>query len=324
MKYKDYYKILGVEKTATQKEIKKAYRKLAAQYHPDKNPGNKAAEEKFKEINEANEVLSDPDKRKKYEQLGADWEMYQQTGYDPTKKRQGGFAGQNGGSGTYYFEGDPSEFFGQAGDSGFSSFFEQFFGGDGGGRGFGSSQRSRQQRPFSGQDLHAELEITLEEAYHGSSRMFELNGQKMRIKIKPGATDGQTLRLKGKGGTGANGGQPGDLYLILKMRQHHTFAREGNNLTVQQNIDLYTAILGGKIEVPTMSGRVKMNVPKGTSPNAILRLKGKGMPLPKAPAQYGDLLVKINVVLPAHLTKEQESLFEKIRELEEAKKGAYA
>lgn len=320
MKYKDYYKTLGIDKNASQKDIKKAYRKLAAKYHPDKNPGDKAAEEKFKEINEANEVLSDPEKRKKYEQLGADWETYQQTGYDPTQHRRS-HAGRGGGGQTYYFEGDPSEFFGGGGGSGFSSFFEQFFGGGGGE--FTGGQRTRQQRTFNGQDLHAEMEITLEEAYHGSSRMFELNGQKMRIKIKPGAKDGQNLRLKGKGGSGINGGQPGDLYLILKVRPHPTFTRQGDNLTVQQTIDLYTAILGGKIEVPTMSGRVKMNIPKGTSPNATMRLKGKGMPLSSAPTQHGDLLVKINVALPTHLTKEQENLFEKLRELEEAKKGAF-
>ncbi len=320
MKYKDYYKILGVEKNATQKDIKKAYRKLAAQYHPDKNPGDKGAEEKFKEINEAHEVLSDPEKRKKYEQLGADWEMYQQTGYDPTQQR--GRTGTSGSGGrTYYFEGDPSEFFGQGGESGFSSFFEQFFGS---GAGFGEGRRTHRQRTFKGHDLQAEMELTLEEAYRGSSRMFELNGQKMRIKIKPGAKDGQTLRLKGKGGAGPNGGPSGDLYLTLKIRPHPVFTREGNNLSLEHTIDLYTAVLGGKIEVPTISGRVKMNIPESTSLNAVLRLKGKGMPLPQSPDQYGDLFVKINVEIPAQLSPEQVRLFEKLRELEEAKRAAFA
>ena len=319
MKYKDYYNTLGIEKDASQKDIKKAYRKLAAKYHPDKNTGDKAAEEKFKEINEANEVLSDPEKRKKYEQLGADWEMYQQTGHDPTHHR-GRFNKNDGGGRTYYFEGDPTEFFGREGDSESSSFFDQFFGGGAGNRG---GQRSRQHHTFTGQDLHAELDITLEEAYHGSSRMFELNGQKMRIKIKPGAKEGQTLRLKGKGGIGINGGQPGDLYLILKMRPHPLFVQQGDNLIIQHTIDLYTAILGGKTEVPTMSGRVKMNIPKGTVPNAVLRLKGKGMPQPNTPTHHGDLLVRIIVELPSSLTDEQEQLFEKLRELENVKSGAF-
>jgi curved DNA-binding protein len=303
MKYKDYYKILGVNKDASQKEIKKAFRKLAAKYHPDKNPNNKAAEEKFKEANEANEVLSDPEKRKKYDNLGSNWAAYQQGGGDWQQYAQ---RERPGGGRTFTYEGDPSDFFG---GSDHSSFFDMFFGGEGG--------RQRGGRPTAsrGKDIKAEMPITTLEAYKGSRRAFELNGQKMRITIKPGAYDGQQLRLKGKGQPGRNGAQPGDLYITLKVQPDHRFQRNGDDLMYTANIDLYTAILGGKIDVYTMTGKVKMAVPKGSATNKTLRLKGKGMPKYGKPDQYGDLLVKLNVVLPENLSKEEEVLFEKLRAL---------
>ncbi len=321
MKYKDYYATLGVDKNATDKEVKKAFRKLATQFHPDKNPGDKPAEEKFKDINEAYEVLKDPEKRKKYDQLGADWEMYQKTGYDPTQHASAGRGGGPGGSQTFYFEGDPSEFFG-GGGSGFSSFFEQFFGG---GSQFGAGgQRRSGQRAFKGRDLQAEMEISLEEAYHGGSRIFELHGEKLRIKIKPGAYNGQALRIKGKGNPGAGGGPSGDLYLALKVRPHPVFTREGDDLILHHDVDLYTAVLGGKTEVKTMTGPVKITVPKGTASGETLRLKGKGMPKYNAPSQHGDLLVKVHVAIPKKLSKEQEELFEKLRKLAHENVNAFA
>lgn len=326
MKYKDYYQILGVSKDASQKEIKAAYRKLAAKYHPDKNPGDKAAEEKFKEINEANEVLSDPKKRKKYDALGANWEAFQQGGGD---WRQ--YAGQGGPGGqTFYFEGDPAEFFGSGGESGFSSFFDMFFGEGArggsdpfkafGGRGRG---RGRAQTGRRGQDLEAEMPITLLEAWQGSKRQFEVNGKKMRITIKPGAYDGQRLRLKGKGGPGYNGGPAGDLYLVLRVQPDPRFQRDGDNLLHEANIDLYTAILGGKIDVPTLGGTIKVTVPKGSDPGKVLRIRGKGMPKYGKANEYGDLLVRLKVNLPKNLTSEEEALFKKLQAMR-ANHSAYS
>lgn len=324
MQYKDYYAVLGVDKSASEKEIKKAYRKLAAQYHPDKNPKDKEAEQKFKEINEANEVLSNPEKRKKYDTLGVNWESYQQGGFDWSQAGQGNPFG--GGSRTFVFEGDPSEFFGGRGNSGFSSFFEAFFGDH-----FGDEdpftqfqqKNKRNTRNVSGRDLQAEMNITLEEAFHGSSRTFTLQGKNLRIKIKPGAYDGQKLRLKGKGQPGPNGSQAGDLYLVLKLQPHFQFSRDGDDLIYEKKLDLYTAILGDKVEIPTLSGNVKMNIPAGTEVNSTLRLKGKGMPKYGKPNQFGDLLVKVKVELPKRLSREEEKLFAQLKALNEAKKGAY-
>lgn len=313
MQYKDYYDILGVAKDASAKDIKRAYRKLAAKYHPDKNPDNKEAEEKFKEINEAHEVLSDPEKRKKYDTLGANWEAYEQGGFDWSQ-----FGGAPGGSRgrTYTFTGDDA--------SGFSDFFRMFF--EGGGDPFeafgGGGQRQR--RAFKGRDLRAEMEITLHEAYEGSQRTFELHGEKLRIRIKPGAYDGQQLRLAGKGEPGVNGGPAGDLYLELRVLPDPRFERDGDNLIYQVETDLYTAVLGGKIRVPTMSGSVKVTIPKGTSSGKTLRLRGKGMPVYGKTDQYGDLLVNVNVIMPKNLTAEEERLFEELRALRESKQAAYA
>ncbi|OEJ98563.1 molecular chaperone DnaJ [Flavivirga aquatica] len=313
MEYKDYYRILGVDKSSTPKDIKKAYRKLAAKYHPDKTKGDKSAEEKFKEVNEANEVLSDPEKREKYDSLGANWKAYEQAGGDWRQYAQQQPSGQN----TYYYEGDPSEFFGDNG-SGFSSFFEQFFGGRGSG-GFGGGKK-RSSRGFTGGDIEAELPVTLLEAYKGSKRTFELNGQKLRIIIKPGAYDGLKLKIKGKGQPGVNGGAKGDLYISLRIQPDPRFERKGNDMWVTKTIDLYIAILGGKIEIPTLTGSVKMTVPKGTDNGKTLRLKGKGMPV-YGTKFHGDLMVKIQVNLPKNLSVEEEALFKKLNGIRETQKN---
>ena len=290
---------------------------MASKYHPDKNPDDKGSEEKFKEINEANEVLGDPKKRKKYDTLGDNWEAYEQ---------QGGGRGQQfyqqrrpDGSRTFQFEGDPSDFFGGQGGGGsdFSSFFDMFFGqGEQGasGRKQGDFSRSRESG-FRGNNLEAEMPITLLEAYQGSSRIFEVNGNKLRIKIKPGAYSGQRLRIKGKGQPGINGGPNGDLYIVLKIQPDRRFIKEGNNLIHNINIDIYTAILGGKIEVPTMTSSVKLTVPKGSESGKILRLKGKGMPIAKKSGHHGDLLVKLIVKLPKTLSTEEEGLFRKLQSI---------
>jgi curved DNA-binding protein len=316
MNYKDYYKTLGVSKGASQAEIKKAYRKLASKYHPDRNRDDASAEAKFKEVNEAYEVLGDPDKRQKYDTLGSNWEAYQQGGGSWDQFTRGGGPGGH----TFHFEGDPSEFFGRE-DSGFSSFFEMFFNNRGGRDPFEAFGRGQGRgRTFKGQDIEAELPITLLEAYRGSQRTFTLNGKTMRISIKPGAYNGQRLRIKGKGQPGPQGGEAGDLYIVLKVQADARFKRKNDNLIYTKKIDLYTAILGDKIEIPTMSGTVMMNVPRGSESGKILRLKGKGMPVYNKEGRYGDLLVQLEVQLPKSLSKKEEELFQQLRSLRETER----
>jgi curved DNA-binding protein len=304
MDYKDYYKILGVSKNATQDEIKKAYRKLAKQYHPDKNQGNKEAEEKFKEISEAYEVLGNEENRKKYDELGANWKNFQQGG-----PQGGGFDWsqfyQGGGGGTHYtYEGDPEMF---------SDFFNSFFGGGFTGASSGGG-RSRRSRAFKGQDYEAEMEINLEEAYHGTTRIINVNGKKLRIKLKPGMYDGQKIKLKGKGAPGINGGENGDLYITIHVQKHPQFERKGDDLYTDLPIDVYTAVLGGKVTVHTLGGDVNLTIPKGTSGGKTLRLKGKGMPHYNRTG-HGDLYVKTKIIVPTDLTPEEEELFKKLKEM---------
>ncbi|MCB0600187.1 MAG: J domain-containing protein [Saprospiraceae bacterium] len=316
MKYKDYYQILGVAKDASPQEIKKAFRKLAAKYHPDKNPGNKAAEEKFKEINEANEVLSDADKRKKYDTLGSNWEYYQQAGDDWEKYAQQG-PRSGGGNRTYYYSGSPEDVFGRGGQSGFSSFFDLFFGdGAQGSDPFAHyGERTRTGQAPRGSDVEATMSITLREAYQGSRRTFEFQGEKIRIAIKPGSYEGLKLRLKGKGHPGPRGQARGDLYITLNITPDHQFIREGDDLIVNGKVDLYTAVLGGSIEVSTMTGKVKVNVPKGMQSGKTLRLKGKGMPVYGKSDVFGDMMVRLDVELPRQLSSQEEELFRKLKAL---------
>jgi curved DNA-binding protein len=314
MDFKDYYSTLGVSKTASQDEIKKAYRKLAMKYHPDKTKGDKTSEQKFKEINEANEVLSDPEKRKKYDQLGKNWKQYQQQGGS-----QGGFdwsqyanMGGNGGGGggTYTFEGDLGDLFG---GSGYSDFFDTIFGQSGFS---GSRKRSgRRTAQIRGQDLEAQMEITLEEAYKGATRIFEVNGQQIKLKIKPGIPDGHTLRLTGKGSPGADGGLAGDLLITIKILKDSVFERKGDDLYADLNVDLFTAVLGGKTQFKTMKGSVKIDIPKGTQNGKTMRLQKMGMPVYGKENSFGDLYLKVTIQIPDKLTSKETKLFEELRKL---------
>ena len=306
---KDYYTILGITKKATDEEIKKAFRKLAVKYHPDKNPGNKEAEEKFKEINEAYEVLSDAEKRKQYDRYGANWNQF-----NGAQQGQHQYHGGGGGGQAYHFEGDPSEFFGQdfskqGGD--FADIFGEFFNRSGGSAGAGGAKRG--SRKYKGQDYYSEMTITLEEAYQGASRVVTLNDQKTRITLKPGAYSGLTIRLAGKGAPGINGGHAGDLYITIQVLPHTVYKREGDHIRQTMTVDLFTAILGGEEEVDTLSGLLKIKIPAGTQPGKILRIRGKGMPVYDKPGQFGDLLVAIQVLIPEQLTEQQRELFRQLQ-----------
>ncbi|MBD2769336.1 J domain-containing protein [Hymenobacter sp. BT664] len=306
MDYKDYYKALGVDKTATAEQIKKAYRKLARQHHPDVNPNDKSAEQKFKEINEAHEVLSDPEKRKKYDQFGADWQRYQQ------QPGAAGRGGQPGGgfdwdqyrpSGGGFAEGSP---FGQGED--FSDFFSSLFGNMGGGRP-GSS------RPGAGADYQAELELSLEEAYHGGPRTITVNGKNLRLTIQPGVADGQTIRLRDQGGPGRNGGPNGSLLITFRIRPDARYARTGDDLTQDVPVSIYKALLGGEHTVETLSGPVKIKLKPETQNGTRVRLRGKGFPVYKQPGQFGDLYLRLNLTLPQHLTEQEKELIRQLAAL---------
>jgi curved DNA-binding protein len=314
MNYRDYYQILGVSKTATQDEIKKAYRKLAVKYHPDKNQGDKQAEERFKEISEANEVLSDPEKRKKYDKLGANWKQYENAGAG--NYQYSGQQGRSPGGESYYFEGDLGDLFGGAGgDSGFSDFFNEFFGGE-------SRQQGgyrRQSQSFKGNDMQADLKLSLSEAWNGTTRILDTGEEKLRITIKPGAYSGQELRLKGKGSPGMNGGPKGDIYIKIKIIPDSQYQIEGNDLVRQVDVDLYTAVLGGNIELDTLSGKLNIPVPKGSQNGSKLRLKGKGMPVYNKPGKFGDLYIHLNIAVPKNLSSEEQSLFKRLKEIHDNK-----
>jgi curved DNA-binding protein len=273
MEFIDYYKILGLDKNASQEDIRKAYRKLARKYHPDLNPNDKDAHKKFQQINEANEVLSDTEKRKKYDQYGKDWQHAEQF----EQARQQHYQRPPGAGREEFFTGD----FGQ-GD--FSDFFESLFGG---------SQRSRHssQVKFRGEDFHAELQINLTDAWKTHQQTFTVNGKNVRITIPAGIEDGQKIKLKGYGGPGINGGPSGDLYITFNLINNTRFKRVGNDLHTTVELDLYTTVLGGETTIDTLDGKVKLQVKPGTQNNSVIRLKGKGFPVYKQDGQYGDLYV---------------------------------
>ncbi len=298
MAYIDYYKILGVDRNASQDDIKKAYKKLARKHHPDLNPNDADAKRRFQEINEANEVLGDPEKRKKYDQYGEHWQHADQ--FEEQQKQYRQQYGGMGGGGSYW-----SSSSGFSGDEGeFSDFFESLFG----------SRRGR-STGFRGQDFNAELQLSLRDAAQTHKQILTVNGKKIRITIPAGVEDGQTIKLNGQGGPGVNGGPAGDLYITFVIPADAVFKRLGNDLYIDVPLNLYTAILGGEQVIDTLDGKVKLKVKPETQSGTKVRLKGKGFPVYKQEGQYGDLIVTWNVEIPTHLTEKQKELFRELQRI---------
>lgn len=310
MAYIDYYKILGVDKNASQDDVKKAFRKLARKYHPDLNPNDPSAKDKFQEINEANEVLSDPEKRKKYDEYGEHWKHADE--FEAQKKARqhagaggGGFSGFGGDGGSYWYSSDGEGFSG--GDAGgFSDFFESMFGHRGGGGRGGSG--------FRGQDFNAELHLSLRDAAQTHKQVLNVNGKQVRITIPAGVADGQVIKLKGYGGEGINGGPAGDLYITFRIAEDPVFKRLGDDLYVDVEVDLYTAVLGGEKVVDMLEGKVKLKIKPETQNGTKVRLKGKGFPIYKKEGQFGDLIVTYSVKIPTSLTDRQKELFRELQQ----------
>ena len=308
MAYIDYYKVLGVERNATQDDIKKAYRKLARKYHPDLNPNDPTAKDKFQEINEANEVLSDPEKRKKYDAYGENWKHAdefeaQQQAYRAQQQTNGNRQGE------YWYSTDGEHFTSGFGGnaSGFSDFFEELFGHRG-------ATGGRTRGGFRGQDIEAELQLSLREAAVTHKQTFSINGETLRITVPAGVANGQVIKLKGHGGKGMNGGPDGDLYITFAVSDDPAFKRKYNDLYTDVNIDLYTAVLGGDVTVNTLDGQVKLKVRPGTQNDAKVRLKGKGFPVYKQEGSFGDLIVTYHVSIPTTLTEHQKDLFRQLQQ----------
>jgi curved DNA-binding protein len=303
MDFVDYYKTLGVAKNASADDIKKTYRKLARKFHPDVNPNDKEAHRKFQQINEANEVLSDPEKRKKYDQYGENWKHADQ--YEQARQHQqqggggfGGFGGSGFGGGEYTYS--------SGGEGSFSDFFESLFGGGG---------RSRSHAKYRGQDFNAELQMSLPDAYNTHKQTLTINGKNVRITIPAGVENGQVIKLNGYGGPGANGGPNGDLLITFIIKNDIILKREGNDLYKNEDLDLYTAVLGGDKTIETLSGKIKLKVNPETQNSTTVRLKGKGFPIYKKEGQFGDLYITWNVKLPVNLTQKQKDLFTELSKL---------
>ena len=298
MAFIDYYKILGLQKSASESEIKKAYRKLARKYHPDVNPNNAEAEQKFKEINEANEVLSNAENRKKYDKYGKDWKHADQFEKAESQQRQ-----SRGGGGQQFQGGG-----GQFSEDDFSDFFNSMFGGAQGGSSRGANR-------FKGQDFRAELELTLKDVYTTHKRTLTVNGKDIRLTIPAGVKNGQTIKIKGKGGPGANGGPNGDLYIKYNILNNTKFKRDGETLYHTVNLDLYTALLGGDLMIETFTSKVKLKLKPETQNGTLVKLKGKGFPKYKKEGEFGDLFVTYEIALPTNLTDEEKTLLNELKKL---------
>jgi curved DNA-binding protein len=313
MEYRDYYKVLGVDRNATEDEIKRSYRKLALEHHPDRNPGNKSAEEKFKEINEAYQVLSDPEKKARYDQLGASYKSYTQHGGSPGNFNWEDWFVQNPRGGNVRV--DVGDIFGNEGFGDFSDFFRSIFGGM---SGMGSTARNpggtytRTAQPP--QTFQQNVPISLTEAYNGTTRRIEIDGRQKDVIIPRGAKTGTKVRVSEAVSTAPN--QPkSDLYLVIQVGEDPRFERKNDNLLARQDIDLYTAVLGGEVKVPTLSGNVVLSIPAGTQPGQTFRLNGRGMPKLKNPEEYGDLMIKVNIRIPKKLTDKENLLFNELQGL---------
>ena len=294
MAFIDYYKILGVSKTATENEIKAAYRKLARKYHPDLNPDNKEAEIKFKEINEANEVLSDPENRKKYDKYGKDWKQGEEFEKAQHQRQQ---QSQHP-SGHQVFS-----------EQEYSDFFESMFGGK------RTSSREGQYPKFKGQDYHADLHLDLKDVYTTHKQVLTVNNNNIRLTIPAGVENGQVIKIKGKGGEGLNGGLNGDLYIKFNINNRTQFKRDGNNLYSNVDLDLYTSLLGGEIKVDTFSGKVKLKITPETQNETKVKLKGKGFPVYKKEGKFGDLIITYHIKIPTHLSEKEMELFKELQKI---------
>lgn len=309
MAFIDYYKVLGVERNATQDDIKKAYRKMARKYHPDLNKDDPNAKDKFQEINEANEVLSDPEKRKKYDEYGEHWKHA-----DEFKAEREAYqkAQEQGGQSAYWYSVNGDDFmggFGRGNASGFSDFFEQLFG-----HGASAGRTGRSYRMMeSGEDIEAQMNLSLREAAVTHKQTFSVNGENLRITIPAGIADGQMIKLKGHGEKGSNGAPNGDLYITFKIAPDPEFKREGDDLFTDVDIDLYTAVLGGTVNVKTIDGMVKLKVNPGTQNDTKVRLRGKGFPVYKKEGTFGDLIVTYHVDIPTSLSEKQKELFTQLK-----------
>jgi curved DNA-binding protein len=293
MDFIDYYKILELSKTASEADIKSAYRKLARKYHPDVNPNNKEAEKKFKEMNEANEVLSNPEKRKKYDAYGKDWKHAD--AFEEAKRQQGQSQRTSG-----------QQYSGKYG-SDFSDFFESMFGGQSGGR--------NRQTKFRGQDLNAELQLTLHDVYKPHQQMLNVNGKNIRLSFPAGIENGQTIKVSGHGALGVNGGPAGDLYITFLIKNTSRFKRDGSDLHATVEVDLYTALLGGELLVDTFDGKVKLKVAPETQSGTLVKLKGKGFPVYKKENHFGDLYITYKVKMPTNLSEKEKELLQELKKI---------
>jgi curved DNA-binding protein len=322
MDFKDYYKILGVDRNASADEIKKAYRKLALKYHPDKTKNDKESEEKFKDISEAYDVLRDPEKRRKYDNLGSSYNRFRQSGGSSQDFNWSDwFSQQKRGAGAKQQYRTMGDFINDSG-GGLSDFFEKIFGGGFGGGGFGGAEPGgfRQQQGFNypprkGENYETEVELSLEEAYHGASRLLQINSDRLEVKFRAGIADGQLMKISGKGMPGAGGGRKGDLIIHVRIRPHKRVERRGDDLYVNAEIDLYKMILGGSSAIQSFGGKLKFNIPPESQPGKVLKLSGQGMPHYNNPDKKGDLYIKLGVKLPENLSDEEKELVRKLRDL---------